>query len=171
MAIDWDNTIAFPINVTEVLVARLGAMDAQVNAVNRGVRKIDPNFTVGVFPESWQPAIDAKEFLGEKIGPMSISTLNEYYIQIHSLIKGVDQVKVQRYHSILCRAIRDVVEFDQPFRVALASLPGVTVGNKVEIFKEFETLTQTYFPLNDASTTWIYLGALRCKITTETQIG
>lgn len=132
---------------------------------------MDPHLTVGVYPESWMPVDNTEEFLGETIAPQQIATLGDYYFQVHTITKGADQVKCQRQHSLLARAVRDVLEFDQPLKVALKSLPGVTVNGKTESFKGFKVLSQAYFPLDDASQTFVNIGALRCKITTETEIG
>ena len=170
MAIDFDTIVAFPTNVVDIIVARLNLIDTRLHVMNRGLRKMDPNLSIGVYPESWQPVNDTEEFLGLGVAPTSLATLSEYFIQIHTMTKGADQVLCQRQHSLLARVVRDILEFDQPFRVALTSLPGVTVNGKTEFFKEFKALTQAYFPLDDASASFINIGALRCKITTETKI-
>lgn len=168
MAIDWTQKV-FPLNVTEVIVERFKLIDESVQVVNRGIRKMDPHLTIGLYPESWQPVPNSKEIQG--LGIVSISSLNEYYIQIHTLTKGSDQPTVQDIHAKLSKIIRDVLEFDIPLKEALSSIPPVTVGVTTESFKSFETLTQAYFPLDNASSTFVNIGALRCKITTETRIG
>ena len=171
MAINFETPAIFPNLVLDVLFARLSLLDDKVRAVNRGLRKMDPNLTVGIYPESWQPVTDTEEFNGGLLGQRSVSTLNEYYFQIHTLVKAADMTKGQQQHSVLCRAVRDVVEFDSPLKVALQSLPGVVLLGRTETFKEMKALSQVFFPLEEPSTGFVNIGALRCKITTEIQIG
>lgn len=167
MAIDFDNSVVFPANVIDVIYARLKMLDTRVTVVNRGIRKMDPSLTVGIFPDSWQPVQSSEEFLGEAFTPMSVASLGEYYLQIQTLTKGMDQVVCQRQHLLLSKIVRDTVELDGPLRVALRSLPSVTVLGKTESFKSFKAMTQAYFPLDANGNTFINIGVLRCKITTE----
>lgn len=171
MAINFDAAAIFPNLVLDVLIERLKLLDSKVTVVNRGIRKLDPDLTIGLYPESWQPVSDSEEFQGGLLGQRSVSTLNEYFFQIHTLGKSADMIKGQSRHSVLCRSVRDVVEFDAPLRVALESLPGVVLLGRTEKFKNLKALSQVYFPLEEPSTGFVNIGALRCKITTETQIG
>ena len=170
MAINFDTLVVFPNLVIDIIYERLKLIDDKLNVVNRGVRAMDPNLTVGLYPEAWEPVDRSEEFMGET-GPASIATLGEYYFQIHTVTSGFDQLVSQRQHSLLAKTVRDVLEFDQPMRVALRGLPPVSSMGKVETFKKLKVLRQAYFPLDKASNSFVNLGALRCKITTETKVG
>lgn len=170
MAINFDTLVVFPNLVLDIIYARLKMIDDRLNVVNRGIRALDPNLTVGVYPEAWEPVDRSEEMLGET-GPASIASLGEYYFQIHTVTSGFDQLVSQRQHSLLAKTVRDTLEFDQPLRVALRNLPAVTSMGKVETFKGLKALRQAYFPLDKASSGFVNLGALRCKITTETKVG
>lgn len=171
MPINFDTLVVFPNLVTDIVYERLKLLDVRLNVVNRGVRAIDPDLTVGIYPEAWQPVDSSEEFLGLETGPASVATLGEYFFQIHTVTSGYDQTDSQRRHSLLAKVVRDCVEFDGPLRVALAGLPPVVVAGKTETFKGIKMLSQAYFPIDKASTGFVNVGALRCKITTETKVG
>lgn len=119
---------AFPGNVVTLITARLKTLyGSDLLVVSRMLKVTDDSRSVGVFPSSWEPNIDSFE-TGNTVPEPTVQT---YRIGIQAVVKDFDEQNGIAVHSVMSKAVRDMLYRDVPLKVGLTSL-SVTTGGRTE---------------------------------------
>lgn len=156
----------FPHNVVEIVALPLGALDPDVECFKRPLRNSDPQQSVGVHAQMWDPDPESYEMLGAaNIHPMQ-PTLQTYTYGVQAFVKDGDEERGLAIHATLAHRVRTVLYTYEPLKVALASLSVPYENGQVEQLKRWGIRTARYFS-GEIDSVNLYLSTLEFWVQTE----
>lgn len=171
------NTTLFPHNVVEIVAIPLAALDPtpvpsdglpHLEVIKRPLRNTDPQQSIGVFAQMWNPEQDSYEMMGVDNAHPQQPTLQTYTYGIQAFVKDGDEERGLATHSTLETMVRRVLYTHQPLRVALASLKVEFADGSVEQLKRWGVRTARYFT-NEIDGVNLFLATLEFWVETETR--
>ena len=110
------NEVEFPEGLLDTLVDRLGTIQGVSNVYKRELEPTDPNGSIGVSFELWQPVL--VEMGGGGFDP----SLSDYTVQIEHLVKHAHREEGSQVHRTLARSIRSMLYRDEATQLAFRQL-------------------------------------------------
>jgi hypothetical protein len=123
--IEPSNTV-FPNNILEMIRVRVPvAIDTDVKVFMRPLRHTDPNQSIGIYPNTWNPDLDSFE-----MSPVmkNIPTFQDYTVFVQSFIKHGDEATALNLHSVVAQKIRAMLYADAQLQLAFAELIDTSSG-------------------------------------------
>lgn len=157
------NEVVFPNNVVSLFAVKLGTIDADMTVVTRPLHRTDPDQSIGVYAQIWEPDEDSYE-MGHIVGGAE-PTISRYQIAVQAMIKAGSEEQGLAVHSVLSKRIRTVLYRDTALQVALRSLV-VTDGSSTERFMRGIIRTQRYMN-DDIQGVFVFVSTLDYSIETE----
>ena len=162
------NTDVFPSNVVQIVVARLKQKYPRTGVLARPLRHTDPTQSIGVFPTEWMPDTDSYEFMQTpEPRPAGHPTVQMYTINIQSFVKDMEAERGIRIHSLMSKAMRSLLYYDNPLAIGLQSLR-VEMDGTAEVLQRRTIIRQKYIS-NEIDGAFLYLSTLQYSIETETK--
>lgn len=151
----------FPYTFVDIIVATLTDKMPDHSVEGRSLGVSEGRDSIGVFPASWVPDMDAKE-----IGSIE-PTLSRYVIRIQNLRIDADEIEGRRQFSASCRKIRAILYRDTALRVALGGLTEDILGS-IERVKMYDVTKQDYLSSKNQYGEMMYLCTTEMVFVTET---
>jgi hypothetical protein len=151
----------FPSNIVQVIKDTIAA-DAELgqgNVVGRAVRPADPNYTVGVYADNWEP-VEGSHQIGQHE-----PALNRYSVTIQDLVQSQDEQIGREVFATRAKLIRVTLYRSPDFRIALTSL-NEDVLNSRERLQHFG-VTRQRFVMNELKGIWNFVSVTQFWIETE----
>lgn len=161
--LDMLNTPTVLADASTIILGRLANIHVGLNAHLRMLKATDENFSIGVFPSTWQPDEDSHE-MGHY--PSSEPTLLKYQIGIHVLTKDSDRIRGLAIHTALTKRVRSVLYRDATLRVGLESL-SVTDSFGTESYRKGRPQSIRYLSSEIGNNQLAYLSVLDYNLDTE----
>lgn len=133
MTINFDATNIFPSNVVQLVSARFAIEDSRLTVLKRPLRTQDPNFSIGVWANNWQPVPHTNEMLGIDFARQS--TLEQYVVYIQGFCRNADEIAGLNQHCVMAESIRSILATDGPLREQLGGLTAVLNGQTKSLKK------------------------------------
>lgn len=88
--------------------------EGQVSVFKRGIASTDPNFSICVFFQVWEP--------GDYNIGQEFPVYEKFMIAIQTYCKSSDRDEGEEFNALLTKKVRDILYRDQTLRVQLAAL-------------------------------------------------
>lgn len=162
MSLDFTVEI-FPNNVVQIIAARFALIDPILTIVQRPLRTTDPNYSIGVWADTWLPVEGSNEILGQDFA--RVSTLERYTVMIQALVKDADEVAGLNASAVISETLRTILGTDGPLRSQLGGLPA-TLGNSTKLLKQWWVRSAKYMS-GELNGTNLYLTRLGLLLEVE----
>jgi hypothetical protein len=150
----------FPGNIVEEIETALQGGMPEHNVVSRPIRRVDPNYTIGIFATDWLP--DEQSI---QIGDQAEPVLNRYMLRIQNLVVSADAIAGREQFSSFSKSIRVILYRDPVLNVRLRSLTEVLILSK-ESVKRFG-VTRQRFLNNELNGNWLFVAQTDLWVETE----
>lgn len=154
----------FPNNVVLLTKIAMAGITSGITILGRPLRSTDPDHSIGIFGQLWDPDESSMEMHGFGINE---PTLQQYLLGIQAFVKHGDEEQGLAIHSILSSRVRGVLYRNQAYRASLAGL-SASDGGVTETLKRWGVRSQRYLS-NEINAEWVYLSTLEFWIETETR--
>lgn len=158
-------TPIFPNNALVLVAAALDGIDPDIDVIKRPLQNSDPQQSIGIFAQAWDPDEESVEFIGEG-GPVR-PTLQRYILGVQSFVKDYDEERGLAIHSVLAQRVRSVLYTHPTLKVALAQLSVTFEDGTVERLQRWGLRTARYFS-GEIEAEKLFLATLEFWIETET---
>jgi len=158
----------FPTNVIEVIEIPLKGIDPDIQVFKRPLRNTDPQQSIGIFAQMWDPDEESFEMMGVDNAHPQMPTLQRYVYGIQAFVKDGDEERGLATHAYLAGSIRRVLYTFPPLRVALASLKVEFQDGSAEKLTRWGIRTARYFA-GEIDGVNLYLATLEFWVETETR--
>lgn len=120
------NLDIFPNNIIRMIEVRIpSAIDTDLRIFKRPLRPEDPNQSVGLYPNTWNPDEDSFEMSPQM---KNIPTLQDYRILVQSFVRHADEEEAINTHNVLAQRIRAMLYADTTLQLAFAELIDTSSG-------------------------------------------
>lgn len=162
--IEVDDSV-FPNNAVIILTTRFRSLDPDLFVTARPLRPTDPNQSVGVFGQVWNPDEHSEEFRGLFNPNAGVPTLETYSIGVQGFVKDMDQERGLAVSSHMAEMLRTMLYDDEPLRVGLSTLQATVLGVTKRTAR-WKVGSQRYLS-NEVNGSHIYLSTLELWLVTE----
>lgn len=150
----------FPENIVDVLKTHMVRLDLVDLVVGRSLNPNDPNMTLGVDVEEWEPD-------EVTMGPNGIMpTLQTYTMTLQYILKHESEEEGQKLHRKASKEIRLMLYGDDQLAVALQQLIEVS-GSRRERLQIWSIVRQK-FASNEISGAFVSMSVAEVRFQTET---
>lgn len=156
----------FPNNVVEVVAIPLDNIDPDITCFKRPLRNTDPQQSVGIHAQMWDPDPSSLEMLGADNVHPQLPTLQTYTYGVQSFVKDGDEERGLAIHAMLANKVRSVLYTYEPLKVAFTSLSVSYENGQVEQLKRWGIRTARYFS-GEIDSVNLYLSTLEFWVQTE----
>lgn len=163
------DTTVFPHNVVELVAVPLGNIDPDIECFKRPLRNSDPQQSIGVHAQMWDPDTSSFEMMGQG-GPMfpQQPTLQTYTYGVQAFVKDADEERGLAVHSALANRVRTMLYTFPALRVAFSQLKVEFENGQVEKLTRWGIRTARYFS-GEIDSVNLYLSTLEFWVETETR--
>ena len=166
MALNLDKEV-FPTVFIKAFIPQLES-DLGVTIKERRVTTDDPNLSVGIFADSWDPSKPSSEVMGSGFAGMHTSTINRYSVNVQGLVIDTMEDRGLRRHYALAAAIRATLAWREATGLALAATSVEIVPGHTESLRRWTMDSQKYYS-SKLSSKWAYLSVLEITLETESR--
>ncbi len=147
MSIDFAALI-FPNNVVKKVADYFQIIDApadRLTVLKRPLRTSDPNYSIGVWGERWEPDTTSYEMIGVDFA--RTPTLERYLVTIQAFVRDADEINGLIAHAVLAETIRTTLGSDATLRAQLGGLQA-TLNGTTKSLKKFYVRAGRYISNN-----------------------
>jgi len=147
VSIDF-TALIFPNNVVKKVADYFQIIDApadRLTILKRPLRTSDPNYSIGVWGDRWEPDTSSYEMLGVDFA--RTPTLERYLITIQAFVRDADEINGLIAHAVLAETIRTTLGSDPTLRAQLGGLQ-VTLNGTTKSLKKFYVRAGRYISNN-----------------------
>jgi hypothetical protein len=161
-----DAQMVFPHNVVVLTAAAFDGIDPDVEVLRRPLRNTDPQQSVGVHSQIWDPQQDSQE-MGGPAGPVR-PTLQRYYYGAQAFVRDADEERALAVHATLADRVKAVLYTHPGLRVALPGLRVDYVDGSAEVLQRWG-ITNARYLSGEIEGVNLYLSTLEFWVETETR--
>lgn len=165
--IEQDETV-FPNNVVKYVALAMGTIDPDVKVFKRALRNVDPQQSIGVFPQTWGPDPSSLEMQALGAPAPQLPTIQEYTLGVQSFVKDSEEERGLAVHAALSTAVRMVLYTNTNLQVVLGGMSASPATGWTESMRRWGIRTARYFS-GEINAQMLYLSTLEFWIETETR--
>lgn len=162
------NETVFPNNIVKWTALAMGQIDPDIEVKKRSLRNTDPQQSIGVFAQAWDPNPESYEMQGIESPSPQMPTLQQYILGVQAFVKDSEEERGLAVHSVLAQRVRSVLYTDANLQVVLGNLSVDLVGGWKESMRRWGVRTARYFS-GEINAQMVYLSTLEFWIETETR--
>ena len=159
-----DAPFEFPANVVWVLSAGLERTPwpaGSLTVVRRGLRPVDPNFSIGVMSNDWTPT--DHELMGSGSTEPSIA---RYDLRVMTLVKMAgNEAEAMSLSARLSKSVRSMLYRSEELRLQLHALSEIQMGVREQV-QRFGIRSQR-FVNNEIAGEFLFVSIIDCYVDTE----
>jgi hypothetical protein len=160
----------FPNNVVDLVSIAFSGIDPddEIGIFRRPLRNSDPQQSIGIHAQLWDPQDDSIEFMGQgtNLSPQR-PTLQRYYYGAQAFVKDGDEERGLAVHATLSHRVRSVLYTHTPLKVALTGLKVMFEDGTEEVLQRWG-ISNARFYSGEIEGTNLYLSTLEFWVETET---
>lgn len=162
-----DETV-FPNNIVKYVALAQQTIDPEIAVLRRPLRNTDPQQSIGVFAQGWDPDPESLEIMGIGSPAPQQPTLQSYTLGLQAFVKDSEEERGLTVHSALAQRTRSVLYTDANLQVVLGNLSVNLDGGWTESMRRWGIRTARYFS-GEINAQMLYLSTLEFWIQTETR--
>jgi hypothetical protein len=148
--------------VMDLMKTSLAQLEGVENIVLRSLNPLDPNGTLGIALDGWNP------LMWEMGGPGNAEpTTQRYVLSVQHYLKYGSREDGERIHREVAKAVRLMLYRDPDFQVSLRSL-SVTEASRKERTLRFNVTEQRYASNETGQSLFLFMSVTTIEIETET---
>lgn len=158
----------FPNNVVRYTALAMATIDPDIMIFKRALRNTDPQQSIGVFAQAWDPDQESYEMQGIGSPSPQMPTLQQYILGVQAFVRDSEEERGLAVHSALAQRVRSVLYTNADLQVILGQLSSDLVGGWTESMRRWGIRTARYFS-GEIDAQMLYLSTLEFWIETETR--
>lgn len=158
----------FPNNAVKWIAVAMQGIDPDVRVFKRPLRNTDPQQSIGVFGQLWQPDQDSLEIQALGNPAPQQPSIQRYTLGVQAFIKDSEEGRGLAVHSVLSQRVRSVLYTNPDLQVVFSELKADLGEGWVESMRRWAVSVSRYFS-GDLKGTNLYLTTTELWIETETR--
>jgi len=162
------NEDVFPNNIVKYVALAMTNIDSDISVFKRALRNTDPQQSIGVFAQAWNPNPESLEMQNLGNSSPQMPTLQQYTLGAQAFVKDGDEERGLAVHAAMSQRVRSVLYTNPNLQVVLGQLSASLEGGWTEATRRWGIRTARYFS-GEINAQKLYLSTLEFWVETETR--